>query len=130
MEANDKGREGEIRVNLEKELNEAIKSIGLFGWLVVWSPDESLEETGRILPDDKIILIHDKTKEKAVNTLAHEVLEIQMRAMIRPYHVTVNALLKALEKVYYEEKEIVIKNLTPLLVKMIEETLKEKVTSP
>ena len=112
-------------MSLEKELNEAIKSIGLSGWLVVWSPDESLEEKGRILPDDRIILIHDKTREGAFNTLAHEVLEIQLRGLIRPYHVTVNALLKALEKVYYEEKEVVIKNLTPLTVKMIEEALKK-----
>jgi len=71
--------------------------------------------------EDKIILLHDKDREKARETFAHEILEIRMRAIVRPWRVTVNSLIEAMEKIYYEEKERAIDAMLPFTLKEIDE---------
>lgn len=111
---------------LEEELNEALRRLGLMDWTVVWDPDPSEKERGLILPESRIILIHDKAQKAALETLAHECLEIKMRSMIAPWRETVNALLRALEKVSYFEKEKVIDSLVPLALLMLKENVDKK----
>ena len=114
------------KMKVENEMTLALRRLGLREWRVVWDPEPSEKARGLILPDDKIILISDGKPEAAYQTLAHEYLEIRLQSMINPYHETVNALLKALEKVYYAEKERVIDSLAPLALRMLEESVGQK----
>jgi len=112
--------------SLEDELNEALRRLGLRDWTVVWTPGGSEEERGVTYPDTRIIVIHDKDREDALETLVHEFLEVRIKGVIRPYMATVNALLKALEKIYYAEKEETIDGLTPLLLRVLKEDFTKK----
>jgi len=112
--------------NLEDELNEALRHLGLRDWTVVWNPGGSEEERGAAYPDTKLIVIHDKDHEDALETLIHEFLEVRLKAVIRSQMATINALLKALEKIYYAEKEETIDGLTPLLLRVLKEDFTKK----
>ena len=113
-------------MGLEEELNGALRRLGLRDWTVVWSPGGSAEERGAAYPDTKIIVVNDREREAALETLVHEYLEVRLKAVIRPQLATINALLRALEKVYYAEKEKTIDDLTPLLLRTLREDLIEK----
>ena len=112
--------------NLEEELNEALRRLGLRDWTVVWHPSGSDEERGAAYPDTKLIVVHDEGREDALETLIHEFLEVRMKVVIRPQLATINALLKALEKIYYAEKEKVIDSISPLLLRVLREDLEKK----
>lgn len=116
MELND-------RVHVERELNLAIRCLGLSEWSVVWAPDPSGKARGLILPDDKIILISDEEPDAAYDTLAHEYLEIRLQGMVESRNATINALLKALQEIYYREKERGIDSLVPLVLMMMRENV-------
>lgn len=105
--------------NLEDELNEALRHLGLRDWNVVWAPEPSEKARGLIIPEDKIILISDEEPEAAYSTLAHEYLEIRLQAMVESRNATINALIKALQEIYYKEKEKGIDSLVPLVLKMM-----------
>ena len=109
------------KMRVENEMNRALGRLGLTGWSVVWDPEPSEKARGLILPDDRVILISDGNEEAAYETLAHEVLELRLRAMNKAKNHTINALLKALEKIFYEEKEREIDNLVPFVLKMMRE---------
>lgn len=104
---------------VETEMNQALRRIGPTGWTVVWSPDPSEKARGLILPDERVILISDATEEAAYETLAHEVLELRLQAMNKAKNATINALLKALEGIFYAEKEREIDNLVPFVLEMM-----------
>jgi len=112
-------------MDLERELNEALRRLGLKDWTAVWVPGGSAEERGAAYPDTRVIVVHDRDREDALETLVHECLEVKMRGVIRPYLATVNALLRALEKLYYAEKEEAIDGLTPLLLRVLGEDLRK-----
>jgi len=107
------------KMAVENEMNRALGRMGLTGWTAVWSPEPSEKARGLILPDDKIILISDGNEDAAFDTLAHEYLEIRLQAMNKAKNATINALLKALEKIFYEEKEREIDNLVPFVLKVM-----------
>jgi len=106
---------------VENELNMALKRLGLREWSVVWDPEPSEKARGLILPEDKIIMISDEKPEAAYETLAHEYLEIRLQAMVESRNATINALLKALQEIYYKEKERGIDSLVPLVLKRMKE---------
>lgn len=116
----------EDKTKVENELNIALKRLGLREWSVVWNPGGSEEERGVAYPDTKLIVVYDRELEAALETLIHEYLEVRMKAVIRPQLATINALLKALEKIYYAEKEETIDDLTPLLLRVLKEDLTTK----
>lgn len=120
--------------SLQDELCEALRRLGLRDWTVVWNPGGSEEERGSTYPDTKLIVVYDREREAALETLIHEYLEVRMTAVIRPQMATINALLKALEKIYYAEKEKAIDSITPLLLRVLKEDLDKKeeeaVTAP
>ncbi len=113
-------------MSLEKELNEVLNQLGLSDWAVVYSPDITADERAEVFIDAKIIIIHDVGREPALETLVHEFVEIQIQDVIRPYLVTVNSLVKSIEKIYYVEKEIAIKNLASPILKSIVREVKKK----
>ena len=114
-------------MSLEKELNDVLSQLGNSDWTVVYSPDNAAEERAEVFTDSKIIIIHDESRELALETLVHEFIEIQIQDVIRPYLVTVNSLVKAIEKIYYSEKEVAIKNLvSPILKSIVGEVNKKE----
>lgn len=115
----------EDKVKVEDELNLALRRLGLRDWTVVWDPEPQGKDRGLILPNDKIILISDEKPEAAYDTLAHEYLEIRLRAMIESRNATINALLKALQEIYYKERGI--DSLVPLVLKMMAEEAEKTV---
>ncbi len=111
----------EDKTKIEKELNMALRYLGLRGWTVVWEPEPSEKAQGRIVPEDKIILLSDEMPLDAFETLAHEYVELKLQAMVESRNATINALLKALQEIYYKEKERGIDSLVPpVLERMIE----------
>jgi len=114
------------KMAVENEMNRAARRMGLPRWKVVWSPEPAEKTRGLILQDERVILISDADEESAFDTLAHEILEIRLHAMNKAKNATINALLKALEKIYYEEKEREIDNLVPFVLKIMRDK-KEKI---
>jgi len=104
---------------VENEMNRALERMGLKRWTAVWSPEPTEKAQGLILPDDRVILISDGNEESAFDTLAHEILELRLQAMNKAKNATINALLKALEKIFYEEKERAIDSLVPFVLEMM-----------
>ncbi len=108
--------------SLEEELKDLLIALGVSDWTVVYSPDEHATPKGEILPEAKVVLIHDTTREEAIDTLIHEYVEIQLDAVIHPYLITINSQMKSLEKIFYARKEIAIKNLvTPIKTSYLRE---------
>lgn len=128
----------EDKKKVENEFNMALNCLGLREWNVVWDPEPSEKAHGLIIPEDKIILISDEKPMDAFETLAHEYLEIRLQAMVESRNSTINALLKALQEIYYKEKERGIDSLVPpvlermlekidpQVLKMMKETLKKQ----
>ncbi len=107
------------KISVENDMTSALRLMGLIGWRVVWSPEPSEKTRGMILHDERVILISDLTEEAAYSTLAHEYLELRLQSMNKAKNATINALLKALEKIFYEEKEREIDHLVPFVLKMM-----------
>lgn len=114
------------KMAVENEMNQALRRMGLTGWTAVWDPEPSEKTRGLILPDERVILISDENEEAAYDTLAHEYLEIRLKSMNKAKNAVINALLTALEKIFYEEKESEIDNLVPFVVKMMKEKQKNR----
>ena len=111
----------EDKTKIEKELNMALRYLGLRGWTVVWEPEPSEKAQGLIVPEDNIILLSDEMPLDAFETLAHEYVELKLQAMVESRNATINALLKALQEIYYKEKERGIDSLVPpVLERMLE----------
>lgn len=110
-----------VREITEARMNEAIKSLGLSEWIVIWEPDLTQPSRGQVLLESKTIIINDEEPEDAFKTLLHEALEIKLRPMLRPYRTLVNALIEWADGQVYESKEKVIEDLLPFLLKSIEE---------
>jgi len=104
----------------EAKMNEILKSLGLGEWQAIWEPD-STQPRGQIRPESRIILIHDNKPEEVLKTLIHEIVELKLRPMLKPYRTLVNALLGWADEQAYESKEKVIEDLLPFLLKSIEE---------
>jgi len=104
----------------EEKMNKIVESLGLSGWTVIWEPDPAQSNRGRVLLEAKAIIIHDKEPEDALRTLLHEVLEIKLRPMLKPYRSLVNVLLDWANRQVYESKEKAIEDLLPILVKYVE----------
>ena len=106
---------------IEDKMNEAIKSLGLNEWTVLWEPDPTQPSRGQVLLESKTIIINDEGPEDALKTLLHEALEIKLRPMLKPYRTLVNALIEFADGQVYEAKEKAIEDLLPFLLKSIEE---------
>ena len=112
---------------IEKRFQGILETFGISGWIVVWNPDHTKNSRGQILPKTKTILIHDEEPEAARDTLIHEILELKLRPMLKPYRSLVNSLIAWADSQVYIEKEKAIENIIPLIIKFDEkdQTLKE-----
>lgn len=102
-------------MSLEQRMNQFLGKVGLEGWTCVWTPDASKKMHGEILPRDRLILIYSSTNSEAWLTLLHEVLELRLRRVLKPYRLLVNSLIEVLEKTAYLEKERFLEDLPGIL---------------
>ncbi|MBA7646473.1 hypothetical protein ES703_54237 [subsurface metagenome] len=110
-------------------MNRVLERVGYKGWTSAWAPGKS-SKSGEVIPRERLIIIYDKDPSKAWETFRHELVELRLRRVLRPYRLVCNKLIEAVEKVTYEEKETFIKEL-PDLLQAIEEgkpDLKELLT--
>lgn len=71
------------------------------------------------MPNSKIILICVPTRKAAFEVLAHEFIELKLNAMMDSQNATINALIKALQQIFYTEKEKGITSLVPAVLELI-----------
>ena len=104
----------------EDRMNELIRSLGLRGWSVLWEPDSTQPKRGRIIPETRIILVHDLETKAAMRTVLHEVLELKLRPAFNVQMSLSNALIEWASTQAYLEKERAIENLLDLIVDLVQ----------
>jgi len=111
---------GEGLVNIEENMNNVLERVGLKGWTSVWAPEKS-SRRGEIIPRKRLIIVYDKDTSKAWETFSHELVELRLRSVLRPYRELCNKLIEVVESVTYVEKEAFINELPDLLQAIKEE---------
>lgn len=106
-------------MNIEENMNQVLERVGLKGWTSAWAPGKS-SKRGEVIPRERLIIVYDKDPQRAWETFQHELVELKLRRVLRPYRVLCNKLIEVVERVTYVEKEAFIKEL-PDLLQAIEE---------
>jgi len=106
---------------MEEEMNRMLHRLGLTGWKALWDPDFTAPNRGQSYPETRIIIIHDEEPDAARETLVHEALEVKMRSVVMPYREVLNALIEAFDKVVYQQKESFLDELTPFMLKAVQD---------
>ena len=104
----------------EAKMNEIVKSLGLDNWEVVWKPDGTQQELGRIIPENRIILVHNLDAKGAMRTVLHEVFELKLRPAFNVQMSLSNALIEWANAQAYEMKERSIEELLDVVLALIE----------
>lgn len=103
----------------EAKMNELVRGLGLADWEVVWEPDEDQEELGRIIPESRIILVHDLDPKAAMRTALHEVLELKLRPAFNVQMSLSNALIEWANAQTYKMKERSIEDLVDVILALV-----------
>lgn len=72
---------------------------------VAWVPSPQQNKHGEIDNSSQALLIYDADEQEAWRTFTHEVLEYKLQQVTRVYRTIINALIEALEKTAYNQKE-------------------------
>ena len=96
--------------SVEDRMNAVCSRLGL-PFKVVWTPDPSANDHGRIDLKNHIIYIFDLNEKDSWATLVHEVLELKLRPLLSYYRDLVNVLIEFIEKHVYQEKEKFLESL-------------------
>lgn len=124
------------KTRLQDDMNRALIPLGLEGWEVMWEPDTSQKVNGRVIVEQKIILVFTRDPERAKDVFLHEVIEIKIQPLITQYREAINGLINILadltkndkksqetvdgfiriiERLIYLDKERVINTIVPLI---------------
>lgn len=106
-------------MSVEADMNEVLVRVGYKGWTLAWAPGKN-SKRGEVIPRERLIIIYDEDPQRAWETFQHELVELKLRRVLRPYRELCNKLIEVVEKVTYVEKEAFIKEL-PDLLQAIEE---------
>ena len=87
---------------------------------VIWKPNPNCDRHGEIEVSSGILFLYDVDPQQAWETFQHELLEWKFKRASRVYRVTVNALIEALEKIVYQNKEQFL-DCIPHILKTVEE---------
>jgi hypothetical protein len=101
-------------VNIEENMKNVLESLGLKGWTSVWEPRKG-PKRGEVIPKERLIIIYDQDPSGAWDAFQHELIELKLRRVLRPYRELCNKLIEVVERVTYVEKEAFIKDLPDLL---------------
>lgn len=96
---------------LEQKMKSALQALGMDEWEAVWTPRDGGDLHGETLLEDRIIMIYDKDEKTAWRTFSHEITELKLRPVTRPYRELINALIETFDKICYTEKERFIDDL-------------------
>jgi len=107
-------REEKGLVKIEENMNNVLERVGFRGWISVWAPGKS-SKRGEVIPRERLVIIYDKDPSRAWETFQHELVELTLRRVLRPYRLLCNKLIELVEEVTYIEKEAFIKELPDLL---------------
>ena len=107
-------REEKGLVKIEENMNNVLERVGFRGWLSVWAPGNN-SKRGEVIPRERLVIIYDKDPARAWETFQHELVELTLRRVLRPYRLLCNKLIELVEEVTYIEKEAFIKELPDLL---------------
>ena len=105
---------GEKIEDMERRWNDSLNRLGLRGWTAAWSPGKG-SKRGEILLEERLIVIYDREPAEAWDTFLHEIVELKLRPVLRPYRDFTNALITLIEKLVYAHKERFIDELPDLL---------------
>ena len=100
--------------DFEEKANATLIRLACKGWRVRWLPDSS-SARARVFLEKQTIEIYDSDEEAAWSTLIHEVVELRLRPVIRPYKEMCNALIGTIEKLTYARKEQFIDDILKML---------------
>jgi hypothetical protein len=100
-------------LNIEENMNHVLERVGFKGWTSVWAPGKS-SKRGEVIPIERLIIVYDKDPSGAWETFQHELVELRLRRVLRPYRELCNKLIELVEEVTYIEKEKFIKELPDL----------------
>jgi len=103
-------------------MNEFVKSSGFPNWQVVWKPDATQPRLGRIIPENRIILVHDLEAKAAMKTVLHEVIELKLRAAFNVERSLTNTLIEWANKQAYQAKEAAIEEVLDLIFDLVEDS--------
>ena len=109
----------------EERMSEICSKLGL-PFRVVWIPDPTVKDHGKIDLKNHIVYIFDLKEDAALATLCHEVLELKLRPLLSFYRNFVNVLIEFIEKHVYQEKEKFLESMPEIMTALIKEM--EKVT--
>ena len=87
---------------------------------VIWKPNPNCDRHGEIEVSSGTLFLYDVDPQQAWETFQHELLEWKFKRASRVYRVTVNALIEALEKIVYQNKEQFL-DCIPHILKTVEE---------
>ena len=90
---------------------------------VIWKPNPNHDKHGEIELSSRTMFLYDVDEQQAWETFQHELLEWKFKQVSKVYQTIVNALIEALEKVVYHNKEQFL-NFIPQVLKTIEEAKK------
>ncbi len=103
-------------------MNEIVKSLGLVNWEVVYVPDENQEVLGQVIPESRIILVHDLSPKAAMRTVLHEVLELKLQPAFNVHISLLNALIKWANAQAYKMKERLIEDMLDVFFSLKDRT--------
>ena len=83
--------------SLQDKMNRALIPLGLKEWEVIWEPDATQKVNGRVLAEQKIIIVFTEDPERAQDVFLHEVIEVKIQPLITQYQEAINGLVKILE---------------------------------
>lgn len=105
----------EMHNDIEEKMNDILDELGLRGWKALWVPDKDMCIRGKIELTNKTVCIYDVDPSNAWETLIHELLELKLRTLIKPYREMTNLLIGHIESLIYSEKEKLIDELPNIL---------------
>lgn len=100
-------------MSVEKNMNKVLARI-LPNWTALWNPRPDSSKHGEILLEEQIIMVYDTNPSEAWTTFQHELVELRLREVTRPYRELVNSLISLIEKLTYQRKESFIDSLPEL----------------
>ena len=106
-------------------MNEALEIVGLGDWYALWEPDLDLPNKGKCYSDDMSIIICDSDPEDSMETLVHEILELKLNPVLGDHKKIINQLMSLIQDFLYYKKELVIRDLTPFVLRSIGEKMRE-----
>jgi hypothetical protein len=90
---------------------------------VAWTPNHSHSKHGQLELNSGTLFIFDESEDDAWQTFTHELLEFQLRDVLKHYRNIINGLIEILEKSCYVRKEELLESI-PKIVNMIQEERK------